>query len=125
MQRQLTKDLVVGAAYVGTFSQRPALCPRHQLPGGQRHRDQLLERTFSHGGPTHCSALCYELQSDQKASYHGLQITSAMRMNHHVTFNAFYTFSKTNSSAQLYNSTTQGLAQNYSKLWRRVWRRRY
>jgi hypothetical protein len=37
-------------------------------------------------------------------------------MNHHVTFNAFYTFSKTLSSVQLYNSTTQGLAQNYSNL---------
>ena len=37
-------------------------------------------------------------------------------MNHRVSFNAFYTFSKTLSSVQLYNSTTQGLAQNYSKL---------
>jgi hypothetical protein len=37
-------------------------------------------------------------------------------MNHHVSFSAFYTFSKTLSSVQLYNSTTQGQAQNYSKL---------
>src|SRR5213075_597056 len=58
-----------------------------------------------------------ELDSDQYASYHGLQITSAMRMSHHVTYNAFYTLSKTNSSVQLYNSTTQRLAQNYSKLY--------
>ena len=58
-----------------------------------------------------------ELDSDQDASYHGLQITSAMRMSHHVTFNAFYTLSKTNSSVQLYNSTTQGGAQNFSKLY--------
>jgi hypothetical protein len=56
------------------------------------------------------------LQSDQSANYHGLQVTTAMRMNHHVSFNAFYTFSKTLSSVQLYNSTTQGLAQNYSNL---------
>jgi hypothetical protein len=39
-----------------------------------------------------------------------------MRMSHNVSFNAFYTFSHTNSSVQLHNSTTQGLAQNYSKL---------
>jgi hypothetical protein len=39
-----------------------------------------------------------------------------MRMSHHVTFNAFYTYSKTLSSVELYNSTTQGLAQNYSNL---------
>jgi hypothetical protein len=37
-------------------------------------------------------------------------------MSHHLTFNAFYTYSKTLSSAELYNSTTQGLAENYSKL---------
>src|SRR4029079_322993 len=55
-------------------------------------------------------------ESDQTASYHGLQLTTAMRMSHHITFNAFYTFSKTLSSAELYNNTTQGLAQNYSNL---------
>jgi hypothetical protein len=56
------------------------------------------------------------LQSDQSANYHGLQVTAAKRMSQRVSFNAFYTFSKTLSSVQLYNSTTQGLAQNYSKL---------
>jgi len=56
------------------------------------------------------------LQSDQTADYHGLQITAAMRMSHHLTFNSFYTFSHTNSSVELHNSTTQGLAQNYSNL---------
>jgi hypothetical protein len=40
-----------------------------------------------------------------------------MRMNHHVSFNAFYTWSKTLSSVELMNNTTQGLAQNYSKLY--------
>ena len=37
-------------------------------------------------------------------------------MSHHVTFNAFYTYSKTRTSVQLQNNTTQGLAQNYSNL---------
>jgi hypothetical protein len=39
-----------------------------------------------------------------------------MRMNHNVTFNAFYTFSKTLSSVQLHNNTTQGPIQNYSRM---------
>jgi hypothetical protein len=39
-----------------------------------------------------------------------------MRMSHRVTFNAFYTYSKTRTSVQLQNNTTQGLAQNYSNL---------
>jgi hypothetical protein len=37
-------------------------------------------------------------------------------MSPYVSLNAFYTFSKTLSSVQLYNSTTQGLAQNYTNL---------
>jgi hypothetical protein len=37
-------------------------------------------------------------------------------MSRHVTFNTFYTFSKTMNSVELQNNTTQGLAQNYSNL---------
>ena len=48
-----------------------------------------------------------------------------MRLWHHVSFNGFYTLSKTMSSAQLHNNTTQGLAQNYSKLGGRIRPRRH
>jgi outer membrane receptor protein involved in Fe transport len=115
VQRQLTKDLVMGAAYVGTFGS--------DLPFARDINYPVVNATATAAGanvlarrPNPLFGAVLQLQSDQKASYNGLQITSAMRMNHHVTFNAFYTFSKTNSSAQLYNSTTQGLAQNYSNL---------
>jgi hypothetical protein len=37
-------------------------------------------------------------------------------MSRHVTFNTFYTFSKSMNSVELLNNTTQGLAQNYSNL---------
>ncbi len=115
MQRQLTKSLVVGAAYVDTES--------HNLPFGRDINYPVLTATATSAGanilarrPNPLFGAVTELDSDQFASYHGLQITSAMRMNHHVTFNAFYTLSKTISSVQLHNSTTQGLAQNYTKL---------
>jgi outer membrane receptor protein involved in Fe transport len=115
MQRQLTRDLVVGAAYVDTES--------HALPFARDINYPVLTSTATSAGanilarrPNPLFGAVLELDSDQYASYHGLQITSAMRMSHHVTFNAFYTLSKTNSSVQLYNSTTQGLAQNYSRL---------
>jgi outer membrane receptor protein involved in Fe transport len=115
VQRQLTRDLVVGAAYVDTES--------HALPFARDINYPVLTSTATSAGanilarrPNPLFGAVLELDSDQYASYHGLQITSAMRMSHHVTFNAFYTLSKTNSSVQLYNSTTQGLAQNYSKL---------
>lgn len=40
-------------------------------------------------------------ESDQKAHYEGLQITSSMRLNKIMSFNAFYTLSKTYSGVLL------------------------
>lgn len=115
IQRQLTGDLVVGAAYVGTESRN--------LPFGRDINYPVLTPTATNAGanilarrPNPLFGAVLLLQSDQSANYHGLQLTTSKRMNHHVSFNAFYTFSKTLSSVQLYNSTTQGLAQNYSQL---------
>jgi hypothetical protein len=115
IQRQLTKDLVVGAAYVGTESRN--------LPFGRDVNYPVLTTTATTAGanilarrPNPLFGAVLLLQSDQSANYHGLQLTTAMRMNHHVSFNGFYTYSKTLSSVELYNSTTQGLAQNYSNL---------
>jgi hypothetical protein len=39
-----------------------------------------------------------------------------MRSWHRVSFNGFYTYSQTMTSVQLQNNTTQGLAQNFTKL---------
>ena len=115
VQRQLTKDIIMGAAYVGTESRN--------LPFGRDINYPVLTPTATSAGanilsrrPNPLFGAVTLLQSDQSANYHGLQVTSAMRMSHHLTFNAFYTYSKTLSSAELYNSTTQGLAENYSKL---------
>ena len=115
VQRQVTKDLIVSGGYVGTLARK--------LPFGRDVNYPVVTPTATASGanilarrPNPLFGAVLELDSDQEASYHGLQITSAMRMSHHVTFNAFYTYSKTRSSVQLHNSTTQGLAQNYSKL---------
>lgn len=115
VQRQVTKDLIVGTAYVGTLARN--------LPFGRDVNYPVVTPTATASGanilarrPNPLFGAVLELDSDQEASYHGLQITSAMRMSHHVSFNAFYTYSKTLSSVQLHNSTTQGLAQNYSNL---------
>jgi hypothetical protein len=115
VQRQVTKDLTVGAAYVGTSSRN--------LPFARDINYPVLTATATSAGanilarrPNPAFGAVLQLQSDQTASYHGLQITSAMRMSHHITFNAFYTYSHTRDSVQLQNNTTQGLAQNYSNL---------
>ena len=113
IQRQLTKDWVVGAAYVGTESRN--------LPFARDINYPVLTSNATTGNilarrPNPSFGAILLLQSDQRANYHGLQVTTAYRTNRYLTFNAFYTFSKTLSSVQLYNSTTQGLAQNYTEL---------
>jgi hypothetical protein len=115
VQRQVTKNLSVTAAYVGTLG--------HNLPFDRDVNYPVLDATASSSGsnilarrPNPAFGAVRFLRSDQTASYHGLQITSQMRMTHHLTFNAFYTFSKTLNSVELDNNTTQGMAQNYSNL---------
>ncbi len=115
VQRQVTRNLAVTAGYVGTLS--------HNLPFGRDVNYPVLNSTATSAGaniqarrPNTAYGAVLLLKSDQTASYNGLQVTANMRMTSHVTFSAFYTFSKTLSSAELHNNTTQGLAQNYSIL---------
>jgi hypothetical protein len=115
VQRQLTKTITIGAAYVATLSRN--------LPFARDINYPVLTPTATSAGanilarrPNPAFGAVLLLQSDQTASYHGLQITSALRMSHHVTFNAFYTYSHTRDSVQLQNNTTQGGAQNFSNL---------
>jgi hypothetical protein len=116
IQRQVTSNITMTAAYVGTLA--------HNLPFGRDVNYPVLTPTATSSGanilsrrPNPAFGAVTILKSDQTANYHGLQITSAMRMSHHLSFSAFYTFSKTLSGVELHNNTTQGLAQNFSKLW--------
>jgi hypothetical protein len=115
VQRQLTEALTMGVAYVGTRGRN--------LPFARDINYPVMTATATSAGanvlsrrPNPLFGAILELDSDQTASYNGLQITGNMRMSHRVSFNAFYTFSHTNTSVQLLNNTTQGLAQNYSNL---------
>jgi hypothetical protein len=56
------------------------------------------------------------LDSDQYSNYNSLQLTFNMRRWHNVSANGYYTLSKTMSSAELHNNTTQGGAQNFVRL---------
>ena len=115
IQRQVTRNLAVTAGYVGTLS--------HNLPFGRDVNYPVINSTATSAGanvqsrrPNPGYGAVLLLGSDQKASYHGLQLTANMRMTRHVSFSAFYTLSKTLSSVQLHNNTTQGQAQNFSNL---------
>ena len=113
VQRQLTRDVTVGVAYVGTRSD--------QLPFDRDVNYPVLTPTATTGNvnarrPNTRFGAVRLLDSDQTASYDGLQITGNMRLGKFLTANGFYTFSKTRSSVQLHNNTTQGLAQNFTRL---------
>jgi hypothetical protein len=115
IQRQITRDLTLGAAYVGTTSSHLPFGRDVNYPvlnaGATSNAANILARrpNVSFGAVT-------LLDSDQEASYHGLQLTGSFRMSDKITANGYYTFSKTLSSVQLHNNTTQGTSQNSSRL---------
>lgn len=113
VQREIIKDLTFGAAYVGTKAKN--------LPFGRDVNYPVLTPTaFTNNvlarRPNPLFGAVTVLDSDQSASYHGLQLTGAYRFSERISANGFYVLSKTTSSAQLHNNTTQGLAQNYTRL---------
>ncbi|HWX53582.1 MAG TPA: carboxypeptidase regulatory-like domain-containing protein [Verrucomicrobiae bacterium] len=110
VQHQVTSSLAITAAYVGSLS--------HNLPFAV----DLNYPTFAGATSTNIQARrpnpafgqVLSMQSGQTASYNGLQISATQRTSHHLSFNAFYIYSKTFDSVQLQNSTTQGLVQNFA-----------
>lgn len=105
----------LGAAYVGTFIRNlpfardvnyPVVTPTATASGAN-----VLSRR-----PNPAVGAVLYLDSDQYSNYNSLQITAAMRTWHHIRFSGFYVYSKTMTSAQLQNNTTNGLAQNFSRL---------
>jgi hypothetical protein len=115
VQRQIGGTFAVGAAYIGTFNR--------DLPFGRDVNYPVVTPTATAAGanilsrrPNPAFGAVLLLDSDQTSDYNGLQVTFSMRQRRHIGFNGFYTLSKTTTSVQLQNNTTQGLAQNYSNL---------
>jgi hypothetical protein len=112
VQRQVG-GMTLGAAYIGTFNRN--------LPFGRDVNYPVVTPNASTSNvlarrPNTAVGAVTLLDSDQDSAYNGLQITASMRPWHGVGFSSFYTLSKTTSSVQLMNNTTQGLAQNYTRL---------
>jgi hypothetical protein len=131
VERQLTANLSVSAAYVGTLS--------HDLPFAQdinapatgnlapacatsASGNITQRRPIDNASPTTCTGTgspfgtLFLAQSNQTASYNGLQTTIQMRMTRGVMLYGFYTFSHTFDSVQLDNNTTQGGAEDMTNL---------
>ena len=131
VQRQITSNFTVSAAYVGTMS--------HDLPFAQdinapatgalastcatsAGANIVARRPIDNTGVATCAApgspygTILLTQSNQTASYNGLQTTAQLRMTHGLMLYAFYTFSHTFDSVQLDNNTTQGGAEDMTNL---------
>ena len=131
VQRQIAKNFSVSVAYVGTLS--------HDLPFAQdinapatgaltpacatsASANITQRRPIDNTGVATCAkpgspfGTVLLVQSNQTASYNGLQTTAQLRLTHGVMLYGFYTFSHTFDSVQLDNNTTQGGAEDMTNL---------
>jgi hypothetical protein len=112
VQRQVTSSLSMMASYVGSFSHNLPFAVDLNYPtsAGATTTNVQARR------PNPAFGAVLSMQSGQTASYNGLQISATQRTSHHVSFNAFYIYSKTFDSVQLQNNTTQALVQNFTNM---------
>jgi hypothetical protein len=113
VQQQLTQTLSFQLAYVGSLS--------HNLPFATDLNYPIQNATATTATanvqsrrPDQAFGPILSLQSNQTASYNGLQISGQQRMSHHLTLNGWYAWSKSFDSVQIDNNTAQGGLQNVS-----------
>ena len=115
VQRQITNDTSVAVAYVGSMS--------HNLPFAQDVNYPAITTSpvpstgnVQQRRPNQGFGPVLLVQSNQTASYHGVQFTVTKKMAHHLMVNGYYTYSKNFNSLELDNNQTQGGAQNMANL---------
>src|SRR5258708_10256179 len=112
VQRKMTSELSLPVAYVGQFSRDlpfatdlnyPVPCgvpvPANCNGGGA----SVLGRRPLHTG---VRGQLFQVQSNQKTRYHGLQVVASKRFSHHLSLDGFYVFNKTPPSVQLPHQTS-------------------
>jgi len=131
VQRQITSKLAVSAAYVGNLSHdlpfaqdinAPATGTLAPACASSTTGNIVARRPLDNAGVATCAApgspfgTVLLVQSNQTASYNGLQATVQLRMTRGVMLYGFYTYSHTFDSVQLDNNTTQGGAEDMTNL---------
>ncbi len=112
VQRQITQNMSINVAYVGSLSHDLSFAVDLNYPSftGATASNVQSRR------PNAAFGAVLSMQAGQTASYHALQISATRRMSRRILFNAFYTHSKTLDSVQLQNNTTQGGVEDGSNL---------
>jgi hypothetical protein len=139
VQRQVASNFTVSAAYVGNLTHDLPFAQDINAPATGAAADPCAttasgnivdRRPIDNPGPhfTGAAPNCVAatpgspfgtvllVQSNQTASYNGLQATAQLRMTHGLMLYSFYTFSHTFDSVQLDNNTTQGGAEDMTNL---------
>lgn len=115
VQRQVTNDVSVTAAYVSALGHRLPFSQDVNYPvfrPGATAANVDLRRPYLPG----TLAAVGLVKSIMNTAYHGLQMTVEKRMARNFSFKGFYTFSKSLEGARLQNDTTDGGAQNMNNL---------
>jgi hypothetical protein len=116
IQHQITSDFSVTVAYVGEFTRGlpfatdlnyPTPCPLPVQSTCSGSGASVLARRVIDTG---LLGSVYQLQSNQRANYNGLQVTASKKMGHDVMLNSFYVYSKTWESIELENNTANPTA---------------
>ena len=115
VQRQITKDLTVTAAYVGSLTHRLPFAEDLNYPF---YNSTATTSNVNNRRPIEPGILSniYSVQSVMNANYNGLQITVEKRVSHHVSAKGFYTFAKDIEDVELDNNTVNGNAEDYHNL---------
>nr|MDQ2900642.1 TonB-dependent receptor [Acidobacteriota bacterium] len=115
VQRQIVGGVTLSAGYVGTLSHHLAFAPDVNYP---IYNATATASNFNSRRPYSPGLLSTVnlLESNGTASYHALQITARKAMSAHLSLTAFYTYSKSLSSAQFDGASTNGGAEDANNL---------
>jgi hypothetical protein len=115
IQRELARGLSVSAGYVGTLSHHLAFSPDINYPIFTSNATSTNYNSRRPIDPGLLSSINL-MESNATASYNALQISAKKSMSNHLTFTAFYTYSKSLSSEELDGQSTSGGAQDFNNL---------
>ncbi len=115
VERQITKDVSMTAAYVGSLARRLPFAYDLNYP---TYNSTATTANVNARRPidTNVLANIYSGESIGNTAYHGLQVTVEKRMGHHLGVKGFYTFSKAIESMTLENNTLIGNVEDFHNI---------
>ena len=115
VQRQIGKGVTLSGGYVGTLSHHLAFSPDVNYPvysSTATSSNYNNRRPYGNGTLSTINLM----ESNATAAYHALQIKVNKSLSKNLTFNAFYTYSKSLASEEMDGQSTNGGAEDANNL---------